>query len=345
MNKTSTTEYPIINDKIIKILLSEYVNHNIDGSSYKYLGKGVEGVAYELNGKVVKIYKNYDTDAIVKEFYIFGLLNELMDVNVIRMYNYYLAYSNPVIIMELMDGDLTKWCTQMIKTKNTDISDDRYDELWLGMIFQVTYGILFLNRLKILHTDTKSRNILFKSLSNNVNDKLYNKYVINGQTYSVPTNYEFQIADFGAAQIFGLSSNKLSNEQITEDIQNRTDLYPLSRTLYRIIILYGAKDYGWGEINSILKTNKEFREYQSKKKNEINIELKDMPQNTREKMSSVLLRRSLIYYAIENNMIDSNEIIKKHDLRMPSKKVSDILDKLLDLTIQNVFELFTMFKS
>ncbi|VBB18701.1 serine/threonine protein kinase [Yasminevirus sp. GU-2018] len=333
----------VIDDKVIKTLLSDYKDHSINGVKYNYLGKGGEGVVYKVADRVVKIYTKVEMNMIVKEFYVFGLLKELSDVNknVVQIFDYYLAYSNPVLTMELMDGDLTKWCTGMVENTTSKISDERYDELWLGMIFQVTYGLMFLNRLKILHTDTKSKNILFKAVSNDDDVKIYDEYKINDQSYSVPTNYRFKIADFGAVQILGSSSNRMTDEQIGLNIQKREDLYELSRILFRIKVNFGMNDYGWSEINVLLKSNKEYRDYQKQQREKLDVDLGHMPQKIRDKM----LLRSLIYYAIENDLIDSEEIVRKHNLRMPSERVNAVLDRLIDPDVRNVFDLFTMFKT
>lgn len=332
-------DHIIINNNIIKKLLSSYNDHDIDGNTYYYLGKGGEGVIYRLDDIVIKIYTKIEMNNIVKEFYTFGLLKELKQINknVINIDRYYLSLSNPVLLMELMDGDLAKWCTIMLENKQDSIknlTDESFDELWLGMIFQVTFGLMFLNHLNILHTDTKSKNILYKKTN-----ALYDDYVIAGKTYTVPFKYIFKIADFGAIQILGLGSNKIFDEEILERIKKREDLYELSRILYRIIVNYGINDYNWFHINELLKKDNLYREYRDKQRDKLNKDLSHMPQKIRDKM----LLRSLIYYAIENNIIKSEEIITKHSLRMPSSKVSNILDKLTDVNIKNVFDLFDVF--
>jgi len=338
----------VINNSIIKTLLSDYKDHNINGKTYSYVGKGGEGVIYKLENKIIKIYTKVEMNMIVKEFYVFGLLRELNSINknVVHMDKYYLSLSNPVIIMELMDGDLTKWCTIMVKNEEDTIkamTDDEFDEQWLAMIFQVTYGLMFLNKLKILHTDTKSKNILYKkndsTLENNSNNE-YNEYVINNDSYEVPTDYLFKVSDFGAIQIIGSSSNRISDEEIIYRIKKREDLYELSRILFRMVVNYGINDYNWSHINEIIKKDPKYKLYRDEQKEHLDKELGHMPQKVRDKM----LLRSMIYYAIENDLIDKNEIIKKYSLRMPSSIVSDVLDKLIDPNVTNVFDLFPMFK-
>lgn len=344
---------PQINDEIIKELLSKYTDHTINGDTYHYVGKGGEGVIYKINNddKVIKIYTKVEIDMIIKEFYVFGLLQELkgLNKNVVRMDKYYLSLSNPVIIMELMDGDLTKWCDMMVRNVDHTVqimTNEEIDRQWLGMIFQVTYGLMFLNRLKILHTDTKSKNILYRQnviRNNDLSDDKYDNfdvYKIRDTTYAVPNDYQFKISDFGAIQILGSKSNRMSDDEIINRIRKRDDLYELSRILYRVIVNYGINDYNWNDINRIIKQNKSYQEYYNQQKKHLETELSHVPQKVRDKM----LLRSMIYYSIENDIIDKEEIIKKYSLRMPSSVVSDVLDKLTDTTIKNVFDLFLMLK-
>ena len=335
-------ELPVINNDVIKKLLSKYTTHTINDDIYYYVGKGGEGVVYKLDDKVIKIYTKVEMEMIIQEFYVFGLLQELeaLNKNVVQMYKYYLSLSNPVIIMELMDGDLTKWCDMMVK--NTDpsvkiLTDKEFDQQWLGMIFQVTYGLMFLNHLKILHTDTKAKNILYEKTANFSTDT--NEYKIANKIYDVPSMFQFKISDFGAIQIVGSGSNRMTDDEIISRIKKRTDLYELSRILYRVVVNYGINDYDWTNINEIIKSDISHREYYDNEKKHLDKELSHVPQKVRDKM----LLRSMIYYSIENDIISKDEIIKKHSLRMPSNSINAVLDKLTDLDIKNVFDLFSIF--
>jgi len=269
---------------------------------------------------------------IVKEFYVFGLLKELKCPNVVRMDDYYLSLSNPVIVMELMDGDLTQWCNNMVQNKI--LTDVEFDNQWLSMIFQVTYGLLFLNHLNILHSDAKPKNILYSD-----QDLDPYRYTINTNTYLVPMTNQFKIADFGAVQILGSSSNKLTDFEITDRINKRDDLHELSRIIYRLIVDRAITYYTWNHINDLLKHNPTYQKYHDQQKQELS-KLTKLPQKIRDNM----LLRSMIYYAVENEIIHQDDIIKRHSLRLPSSNVTRILDNLTNLTIKNVFDLFTMFK-
>jgi hypothetical protein len=326
-----------INNEIIKSLISKQQNQIVSGLNFKFLGKGSEGIIYLCENKVIKIYVQYDMNSVIKEFYIMGILKELDSINknIIITDKYYLSLSNPVIIMEHMDGNLSEWCDMMIN--NTELSAQQLDNEWLSMIFQVVYGLLFLNRLNILHADTKSKNILYTFLPN----KIEIKYVINGKMYNIPMNYVFKIADFGSAQILGSTLNRMSDREISEGIKNRSDLEELSRLIFRSVVNYAKNDYDIDYIRKIVDKDVGYKKYYESKKINIENELG----HTHKKVRDVMLYRALLYYGIENGFIDQQEIIRKHALIIPSQKVIGILDKLtnLDSDQGNLFDLFDMF--
>lgn len=332
----------LFTNNIVDTLLKNYVDHDIDGVVFNYIGKGGEGIVYKFTDpidktqNVAKIYTTNDMNSIMKEFYVVGVLQELRYVNrnVVKVHDYYLSLKRPVLVMEMMDGTLSEWADEMLQNKN-NLSIDQLNTLWLSMIFQVTYGILFLNRLNILHNDTKSKNILYRDH----NKEQTSEYVIEGVKYMIPSRYQFKIADFGAIQIIGSSLNKLTDEEIKKQIQQRQDLYELSRLLYRVLVNYGKNYYGWDQINPLMNSNTRYKKYHDDEKRNIDKTLGHMPY----KIKNNMLLRSMIYYGIENDIIDKEEIIKKYSLHMPSKRVWDILDKLVDLNVKNVFTLFDEF--
>jgi hypothetical protein len=338
----------IIDNTTIKILIDEYKDHTHNGMHYKYVGKGGEGVIYRCNNKIIKIYIRIDIKVVIKEFYVVGILQELNAINdnIINVYHYYLSLSNPVMIMSEMDGNLKDWCEIMIKNKNNEKNNEKELEiLWLSMIFQVSYGFLFLNKLKILHSDAKPKNILYIKQNDNAfgQGTIFNEYKNNGTKYRVPTNCLFKIADFGAVQIMGSSLNKMDDIEIQQKIDNRDDLKELSRIIYRILVDYAIKMYDISYIKEkyINNDNMDYTKYYNEETKHINtdIELKKLPSKIKESM----LLRSLLYYGIENDIIDKHDIIKKNSLIMPSDTVIFILDRLIDSDQQNIFDLFNSY--
>lgn len=326
----------IIDNNIINILTRNNADKTIDNKYYKFIGKGGDGVIYEHNGKIIKIYKKINIDAIIKEFYIVGLLQEINQINknIISVNKYYLSLDNPVMIMERMDGDLSEWSDMMVKNKH-GLTMNEIDINWLSMIFQTAYGLTYLNNLGILHSDAKSKNILYKKND----DKTNEKYIINNKTYVVPTNYIFKIADFGAIQMANsLLHTDKDHEIIKKKIVARADLMELSKIIFRILVNYAKNDYDINGLVSLTKNNHKYNRYYIDNKNEINAKMKHFPQKIKDNM----LLRSLIYYAIENDIIDKQKIINKYSLTLPSEYVIDVLDKLTDLNY-DVFELFHQF--
>lgn len=333
------TDNIIISNSMIDKLIKNQKDQIIGNKEFKFLGKGGEGVVFLCEGKVVKIYTRVDMNAILKEFYVVGVLQELNNINknVIHIDRYYLATSHPVMIMELMDGNLSEWCDLMVNNKD-DLTEKELENTWLSMIFQVTYGLMFLNKLKILHSDTKSKNILYSKIQDDM-DKIEH-YESKGQKFNVPLNhYIFKIADFGAVQILGSTMNTITDAEIQRRIDQRVDLHELSRIWYRVLVNYGRNDYGWNQIRPIMDQNDEYKQYHKEQKIKLDKELGHMPQKVRDSM----LLRALIYYGIENNFINEDEIVAKYSLVKPSALVLKTLDGLVDPEIKNVFDLFPMF--
>ncbi len=332
------TDNIIISNHLIERLIKSPSDQTIDGKQFKYLGKGSEGLVFSCAGKVVKIYTRFKMNGILKEFYVVGLLQEIdkINKNVIQIDKYYLSTSHPVMIMEMMDGDFSEWCDMMITNKQ-NFNDRELEILWLSAIFQITYGFMFLNKLKIIHCDTKPRNILY-SRSDSLNT--HNRYVVGNQSFDVPMNhYIFKIADFGSVQILGSTLNTMEDKKIQEYIDNRGDLYDLSRIWYRVLVDYCRNSYGWNQIRPIMDSNPEYKRYHDDQKTKLDNELRHLPQNTRDKM----LLRAMIYHGIENNFINEDDIIAKHSLVKPPKLVMGVLDGLVNMNIKNVFDLFPMF--
>src|SRR5271155_4398247 len=114
----------IITEQLID-LLSDTKDHTVNDKHYKFLGKGGDGIIYLCDNKVIKIYKRFNMNLILKEFYVVGLLQELKNINrnVISIDRYYLALSHPVMVMEAMDGNLSEWCEKIINDKLSSPKD------------------------------------------------------------------------------------------------------------------------------------------------------------------------------------------------------------------------------
>jgi serine/threonine protein kinase len=232
--------------------------------------------------------------------------------------------------MELMDGDLNKLGNELIKNPD-NLDDYTYDMVWASMIFQICYGIYYLNSLGILHNDAKPKNVLYEKKSGND----YLKYSINGKKYNVPTYYLFKIADFGAIQIIGSSLNKMNDDEIKDKINNKYDYYELSKLINRILVNYAIKVYSIASLDKLFHNDNDYIKY---KKEEISkVEENTYLRNIPNKQQFIL--RGLLYYLIETKKLDLTETISKNNIKLPSKKIMTIFDNITNLKI-DFFDLF-----
>ncbi len=318
----------IITNDLINDLIKNPKSHK----SINYIGKGGEGYIFEINNEVIKIYIKYDINLVLKEFFVTGLLQEINHINsnVIHIKNYYLSYSHPIMVMEKMDGNLGDFVTDLVTNK----IPHECDEMWLSFIFQSIYGFNFLNnRLHILHNDSKIKNILYRK---NINEKEY-IYKINHIKYRIPADYVFKIADFGFVQILGLTLNKISDEEILKKIADRDDFREISKIIERIIVNYMIKEFTYEQALKFAMEHPEFKKMYDEQVRKVDIDLASYPGHIRKNF----IFRYICYYLAEVDEKYTNIIKEKYKLKLPSKKVRDILNNIM--TADDPFKLFDMF--
>jgi hypothetical protein len=328
----------MINDAIIEKML-KYNDFDYNNKKYKYLGKGGDGIVYECNNKVVKLFTKDDIDSIIKEMYVTHMLKSIpnVSVNIILVDDYSFAFKYPLAIMEKLDNDLTYWINMMIKMPHGEMNDDDIDLNWTSMIFQLSHGLLFMNKYKILHNDAKPKNILYKE--NNAPSNII-EYAMNNKKYIIPCRYIFKISDFGAIQIKKSKLNTMSNKEIENKIKTRDDLRELSRVFFRIYVDYGMKLYNYEYMKTLAKNDKLFGAHFYNESKKIDKQLGNYNRHVKDKF----IHRNLLYYAIENNYIDKNDIVKHFNLRIPSDDVMFILDNITNIDV-DVYSLFDQFLS
>lgn len=322
-----------ITDNLIKVLLKSPQDHTFDNKTYKYIGKGGEGYIYKINDDVIKIYIKYNMDSVLKEFYITGILKELSQINfnIISIKDYYLSLSNPVMIMESMDGNLGDLTNQLIKTDGNNNNNT-----WLSIIFQSMIGFNFLNnRLYILHNDAKIKNILYKK--NNNKNLGFKTYKINGITYNVPIDYICKISDFGFSQIIGSSLNNMSDDEIAKRIKEREDFRELSKIIERIVVNYMIKEYTYDQVLKMTSKYPEFEEIYKAQIISVGVELKSYPENIKKNY----LFRFMCYYLVEHDHSYMETIKSKYKLNLPNQKIQNILNNIM--IVDDPFKLFDMF--
>lgn len=322
-----------ITNNIIETLLSKYTNHTINNNVFIFIGKGGDGIIYKYDNKILKIYTRNQIDLVIRELYVLNLIKDLSKTslfnnNIIEICKYNLTLNNPIVFIPVMDGNLIDWCKNI---NNLVLNQDDIDKYWRSMIFQVTYGLCYVNGLNILHNDAKPKNILYKKNASQNNNMIYE---INDKQYSIDNNYIFYVADFGAVQILGSKQNKLSDNDIKHKLLHKSDLYELSKLIDRILVDYALNDY---HFDALLKLDK------SNQINHIRNQFKQDKglMNLPNKIKDNMMKRSLIYYLIENNIIDKKILASKHNFKLPSNKIMNILNKLIEDN-ENIFELFSL---
>lgn len=304
-----------------------------------FLGKGGQGIVYLLESKgcghvVFKITKvNNETKNEV--FFLTEatkLINNKITPNFIYNYANKIIYNYYYIFNEYADGTLEQWA-----------ENNHTIEEWKSFMFQILDSIFILqNKLKTYHADLKPKNILYKKIKNG-----YFKYIINDNTYFVPTfGYLFMISDFGKSQSLLLSNNIISDESIKGFINSNSDLEHIQSLPKRIIVSALEQKYNNNMenlINLINNYNDErFVYYFNSEKEKINLGLSKYPTY----IKNLMLLRSIIYYAIEKKYININDIPKNlFKMKYPPHEVNVLLEYIFSLKIpineileQNFFE-------
>lgn len=311
-------------DDINNILLK------IKSNKLKPFAKGGDGYLYKVSlnnmNYVMKILKGNN----IKEILVTEYVQKIYNKNIIRLYDYFLStkdFDQNLMIIDEMDGNLEEFMKNILSNKY-DLSDEDNDNEMKNMIYQITQGFLSLNKNQIAHLDSKPKNILYKYFPS--------KITLNYNKRLVETHFLFKISDFGKSQVND-DELKSKDDILTEDefnryIKERKDLEELSKILERMIVNKIQYDYDYDYFDKI-KDN-EFQKYYRNEKSNIKLQLKDYPEKIRRRF----LKRSLLYYLLEFNMINMIEIKNKFNY-FPNNDVINILNKLTnkDFDIETIF--------
>jgi hypothetical protein len=219
--------------------------------------------------------------------------------------------------MEYADGDLEKW----VKEAHTE-------EEWLSMIFQFITGVHTIQKyLKGFHSDLKPKNIFFKKISNGKDN--YFEYKVNNKSYYIKnTGYLFMLADYGHFQSSFFDDNELSDSIIQNAIRDNKDFEFMKHFVQRIQVSNLMEKYSLNLLLNNLSKNEEFKNYYEKEKKEINKNMGHLPKHIIDKF----LIRNILYYCIENNLIDyEKEKSKglKEIMIPPDAKISKFIEDIL----------------
>ena len=309
-------------------------NFKINDSEIEYLGKGGQGIVYLLKslkcGSVVFKISNINKESS-KEIFFLKKIKNIIDNDICPHFIY--SYTQEIfdnkyyMFMEFADGTLENW-----------LEEHHTVQEWKSFMFQILYGVFVLQeKLQTYHADLKPKNILYKKIKNG-----YFKYIINNETYYVPTyGYLFLIADFGKSQSMLLSNNEISNESIIAFIKDNNDLEHIESLPKRILVSALEKKYNFEGFVEFMdgQMDANFKNYLNSEKEKIYLDLSKYPEYIKKKM----LLRSIIYYAIEKKYISVSSIPEKYfQMKFPPEMISDDLEKIFSLK-DPVYKILTSF--
>lgn len=330
-----------IHIKLLNLMLKGIKTINFNNKTYKLLGRGGESNVYSFDDFAVKVYKSdLDISHISYEIYVIDSIRSdpRIESHVVNIFNCNsnTEYDSPIsyCFMELYDGDLDRWVMDSLYNLYKD------DIVWLSMIFQVVYTMDIINSLNVLHNDSKPKNIFYKK------QKLSNQtYEWHNKIFEVPIECRFVVGDFGHSLVPDLKELYLPGStgtgDLMYDLSNRSDLFELSRILYRARVNVVLKSYTEAEIKDMI-SNIQDQKFQSR--------LKCVDKDIKSKFSSnppnininKIMNRAHVYELIEFGYIKDSELESKANVLFPSLQVQNTLQDImnLDKNLPSLFEVF-----
>jgi Protein kinase domain len=339
-------------DRLINLMKKGIKNIKYDNKTYKLLGRGGEGNVYEYNktkqgGIAIKVYRDnsvsfQNPEIIEREFYVMRFLNDIEQIkdHIVDAKEYAHTDTEAYIFMDLYEGDLDKWAK--LATQRDTVKSE---EEWLSMIFQVVYTFMDINSRGVLHDDPKPKNIFYTYTDlKDPNSDGKRVYSVNGKGFEIPFTCRFALGDFSRVRVAefdaDIDEDLLPGHSGTPDLYynlvHRTDLYELSRILYRVMVNAVMKAYSAEKIKNLVDTYtesdsdfKEKIEYMDKGIEQMNIEGKS--NEIVSSMKNRMKTRSYVYELIEADYLDKTKIMEiSKDLVLPSQRVMDILGRNMD---------------
>lgn len=309
----SKIAYNVLNSftsKMANVVLNDFKYKNLDfeklvkgqiaGLFSKFIGKGIQGQIYSIRDNknnfnfVIKITDlrigQYDS---YREVYFSDILNESKQQCFLKYYDTQVINNKTYMAMQQAQGDLIKWSLESHSL-----------EEWKNMIVQIVIGIIYLQKLKIVHNDLQPKNILFDRKNTTIN------YKIKEEKYSIKSNYQFYIGDFGISAHPDLHINLLSTEQM--NIPNY-DLKKFSKTPEKLKAINVKNKYTYEQL--IDKSQKENINYQDKVK-KLQNKVKDWKIDYKYKQEYIHLH--LAYYYVKKGLF-KNDYINGSPKPIPEK--------------------------
>jgi tRNA A-37 threonylcarbamoyl transferase component Bud32 len=150
------------------------INMQIDSEEVKcgkWIGKGAYGNVFEANwlgcNFAVKTISTKDIDALRKEV---GILAELSHPHIVQLVGFSRGYTNSMILMELMDGDLRHLIKDRVKS--TPQAPPFPPEVAIDIISQIAAGMAYLHKQGVFHGDLKASNVLVNHHGGHIEAKI-----------------------------------------------------------------------------------------------------------------------------------------------------------------------------
>ena len=329
--------------KLLRILKTGNRIVRFNGKTYELLGRGGEANVYTYDKKhAIKVYRSPSCDLynFSKEMYALQTLADIPQLSdhVIKVEHYEPCQ---YVLMNVYDGDLDSW-GKIATTRGTEATDNE----WIAMIFQVAYAFFDLNSRGVLHADPKPKNIFYKKC-----DKFEeHSYMFDGNAYKIGYNTIFALGDFSRVRIAELDPDhskllpgQSGTEDLYDDLVNHTDLYELSRLLYRLQVNSMLKNFPKDVIEEmVLSYETRDEEFKNKKAmTEKDIQDMNLPENIKIKMRD----RFYAYALIEANIITIDRIMQYDEkIIFPSKIVFEMFENLgkPEFPFQEIFSDFSI---
>ena len=299
---------------------SQYGNIYVNGISIKfnYIAAGCEGKVYDISfgtkketysNLVIKItYKQNITEKNIMEFCSNNVKNG-NTMNFLRLYSYKIEESRCIYLMEKAKGNLLKWF-------------EFYHNLesWKSFIIQMLFGLDFLYKNNICHSDLKPKNIMYNIHSKPINIK-YKNYILS-------TNVTFFIVDFGIAETISFGKHKLTDTEIGLCVLNHTDFYNIGAVGNKIKTSHVMQLYTFNELIEFIKSRggDYIDSFIVNKRNDLNKQTsfsKGIKKN--------LLFKAVAYFAIKKYDIDLyTDRANTFKQKLPPKEVNLLLDRVFN---------------
>lgn len=333
-----------IDIKLLNLMLKGVKNIHYKNKTHKLLGRGGEGNVYTFDKMAIKVYSSTNADAILNELYIIDSLksnpkikshiSNVLDCGSNTQYTTDIMYC----FMELYDGDLDRWVMN-------SLYNPILEQEWMSMIFQVVYTFTIINESGVLHNDSKPKNIFYLDKK----DTTIHSYKWDNKTFEIPIRYRFVIGDFGHSlieeSIDGLNKTYLlgstGSGDLIFDLINRSDMFELSRILYRARVNIILKTYDMAEMDEMISSIQDL-EFKNKIKC-VDESIKKKFENSPVKTNlDRIVNRAHIYELLEFGYISDSMLESKANIVFPSTKVQNILSDIMNMNI-NLSSLFDFF--